>query len=75
MGGRESNDRQKEETDSTTGHEHVLLSILAINARYSVYLMTVLVQFLREREEKKKRDGKSRCEILVKWILANNGRR
>lgn len=55
VGGRGSNDRQKEETGSTTGHEHVLLSILAINARYSVYLMTVLVQFLRERERKKKR--------------------
>lgn len=55
VGGRGSNDRQKEETGSTTGHEHILLSILAINARYSVYLMTVLVQFLRERERKKKR--------------------
>lgn len=68
-------DPTKKGTGSTTGHEHVLLSILAINARYSVYLMTVLVQcFLRERgKEKKKKGVKSRCKILVKWILANNG--
>lgn len=40
----------------------VLLSILAINARYSVYLMTVLVQFLHKRGKEKKRrnlDAKS----------------
>lgn len=48
-------DPTKKGTGSTTGHEHVLLSILAINARYSVYLMTVLVQFLRERGKEKKR--------------------
>lgn len=51
-------DPTKKGTGSTTGHEHVLLSILAINARYSVYLTTVFVQFPpweRKRKEKKKR--------------------